>query len=42
MVGCMGKCPLPHSVAKWPLTLLELGNFREEALAAHGILPAEG
>ena len=33
----MGKCPLPHSVAKWPLTLLELGDFREEASAAHGI-----
>ena len=40
--GLYGQMPSPPSVAKWPLTLLELGDFNEAASAAHEILPAEG
>ena len=41
-IGLYGQMPSTPNMAKWPLTLLELGDFREGALALHGILPAEG
>ena len=37
--GLYRQTTSPPSVAKWHLTLLVLGDFNEEALAAHGILP---